>query len=507
MSIVLVIWKAHLRSAYSSLRQDTRRKIAWFIALTVDLVVGLWFTGQLIDRLSQWQAAGTPILEARLWLLCSGAWGTIAFFTILSTVTVGFANDQPLLLLTLPIPPAARFRALYGLVFIEGIGNWLLLESIVIGIPLVRILRWQALAWLVLLLLGVAVIVWISVLVTLLTIRYVLPHLRRTLLIMLSGSVGLVIVYMVIRSARLTLPAPWSLSLPVPGLVNLLYVILLVFVIGPFAGSTGQLYLEAFYKMEGRSGSHSVLNFPGVRSLGKLLEQYRTLTGALLLKGLLNQSRNAFTWMRLVVILVCVAIFPFIHTLVAPYQLLNIQLVVFYSSSVAILAIIEYAPYAISGEGSRLSLYLVTPTGITRYLRARLIAFLAPVLLAGLALSLLLSIWISLPVIESWQAILIVTLVLIGFTSFVVWGSAWDEDLNFTAEGRMQTLLQEELPITPRRLQLLGLSLLFLATMFLLVWKLPALVSMPMLILLDGIVIAVGWRFSHAHLQRMLIRG
>jgi hypothetical protein len=152
MSIALLIWKAHLKTAYNALRQDTRVKITRLIALTFDAVVGSWFVHQLLEQVSQWQAAGSTMLEARLWLLCSGAWGAICFFTILSTITLGFGNDQSLLLVTLPIPPAARFRALYGLMFFEGIGNWLLLESIVVGVPLVVSLGWQALTWLVLLL-------------------------------------------------------------------------------------------------------------------------------------------------------------------------------------------------------------------------------------------------------------------------------------------------------------------------------------------------------------------
>jgi len=98
-----------------------------------------------------------------------------------------------------------------------------------------------------------------------------------------------------------------------------------------------------------------------------------------------------------------------------------------------------------------------------------------------------------------------VILILIGYTTFIVWGSAWDEDLNLASEGMMQVLTQEELPFTPRRLQLLGLSLILIAGMLLLVWKLPVLLSMPVLVLLDGIMIAVGWRFSYWHVRELVI--
>lgn len=503
MSIALLIWKAHLKTAYNALRQDTRVKITWLIALTFDVVVGSWSVHQLLDQVSQWQAAGSTVLEARLWLLCSGAWGAISFFTILSTITLGFGNDQSLLLMTLPIPPAARFRALYGLMFFEGIGNWLLLESIVVGVPLAVSLGWQALTWLVLLLLGVTVVTWITMVATLLVIHYVLPHLQKTLLIVLVSGAGIVIVWLVIHIIRLTLPMLFP-PVAAPGPVSLVFMVLLVLSVGPLAGGVGRLYLEAFHSMEGRSGSHAVVNLPGMRALSRLFGRYRNLTGALLFKGVLNQSRNVFTWARLVIVLVCIAIFPLVRTFLASYRFSDMLLVIVYSSGVAIMVIIEYAAYAISSEGSRLNLYLVAPLDMAAYLRARLVVFLIPVLFVGLALSMVFSLWAGLTAVETGIAMLTVALILTGYTTFIVWGSAWDEDLNLTAEGMMQVLSQEELPVTPRRMQLLGLGLSLIAAMFLLVWKLPGMLSMPAMVLLDGIVLAVGWRFSRAYLRRLI---
>jgi hypothetical protein len=503
MSIALLIWKAHLKTAYNALRQDIRVKITWLIALTFDVVVGSWSVHQLTEQVSQWQAAGSTVLEARLWLLCSGAWGAISFFTTLSTITLGFGNDQSLLLMTLPIPPAARFRALYGLMFFEGIGNWLLLESIVVGVPLVVSLGWQALTWLVLLLLGVTVVTWITMVATLLVMRFILPHLRKALLIVLASGAGIVIVWLVIHIIRLTSP---MLFLPIaaPGPVSLVFMVLLVLSVGPLAGGVGGLYLEAFHSMEGRSGSHAVVNLPGMRALSKLFGRYRNLTGALLFKGVLNQSRNVFTWARLVIVLVCIAIFPLVRTFLASYRFSDMLLVIVYSSGVAIMVIIEYAAYAISSEGSRLNLYLAAPLDMAAYLRARLVVFLIPVLFVGLTLSMVFSLWAGLTAVETGIAMLTVALILTGYTTFIVWGSAWDEDLNLTAEGMMQVLSQEELPVTPRRMQLLGLSLSLIAAMFLLVWKLPGMLSMPAIVLVDGIVLAVGWRFSRAYLRRLI---
>ena len=214
-----------------------------------------------------------------------------------------------------------------------------------------------------------------------------------------------------------------------------------------------------------------------------------------------------FTWGRVIIILVCIVLFPLLRTLFDPLGFSRMLLAVVYTSGVAILAIIDYAPYAISSEGSRLSFYLVAQTGKTRYLRSRLMVLLIAAILVGLAISLVMSWWIGLSIIELAQSVMMVSLIVFAYTSFSVWGSTCDEELNLVSEGMMPVLTQEELPFTPRRLQLLGLSFLLLGTMFLLVWKLPVFISMPALMLLDAIVLILGWHFSNAQIRGLIMRG
>ncbi|SRR6266516_394897 len=113
MKTVLIVWNVHLKSAFRSLRKDTRTKVAWFFAISLDFVVGLWSINQLLNQMSQWQVAGSAVLEARLWLLFSGAWLGIGLFAALSTLTLGFGGDQSRLLMTLPVSPAARLRIMF----------------------------------------------------------------------------------------------------------------------------------------------------------------------------------------------------------------------------------------------------------------------------------------------------------------------------------------------------------------------------------------------------------
>jgi hypothetical protein len=454
----------------------------------------------------QWQAAGSAALKAHLWVLFSGAWIGIGLLAALSTMTLGFGGDQPRLLMILPVATAARFRALYGLMLFEGIGNWLILAVVVMGIPLIITMGWWAFTWLLLLLLGIAIAVWMSIVATLMVVRYLLPHLKKALLIALATCAGIAFLYMVLRLVGIISRMP-ALSTPAPIVMSLLCVIVLVLVAGPLAGITGRLYEEAFHEMEGRSRSRTVINVPGIQLLSKYLRRYRNLTSALLVKGLLNQSRNVFNWGNVVIILVCIGLFPLFRTLLIPFGFSRMQLTVVYASALAILALVDYAPYAFSSEGSRLVYYLVAQTGIKAYLRSRLMILLLAGLLMGLALSLAASWWIGLSPIELALAVMMVSLIVIAYTAFSVWGSARDEDLNLVSEGMMPVLTQEELPFTPRRMQLLGLSFLLIGAMFLLVWKLPLSLSVPALMLIDTSVLILGWQFGNAQIRRLLLNG
>jgi hypothetical protein len=151
--------------------------------------------------------------------------------------------------------------------------------------------------------------------------------------------------------------------------------------------------------------------------------------------------------------------------------------------------------------------YLVARASLTEYLRSRIKVLLIAALFIGLSSSLVLSWWIGLSVFELVQAIMMVGLIVIAYTSFNVWGSAWDEDLNLVSEGMMPVISQEELPFTPKRLQLLGLSFFLISMMFLLVWKLPVSLSMPALMLLDAIVLILGWQFGSARIRGLINRG
>ncbi len=509
MKMLLIIWCASLRSTSHALRQDGRMRIAWLIGLLFQLVSGIWALTRLVPLFASWQAAGALSIQQHLWLICLYAWLPLSLFAVLSTMTYGLNSQEALLLATQPIAPATRLRALYGLIVLKGIANWLLFEASITGVALAFVLGWSALPWLVLLVVGAALISWLALIATLLVLRFALPYLRRVLA--LGGLFALLLLALVLV-ARLTrwcilmlTQAAVSNFTSIPTLLAALcFLFLLCLALLPLASLTGRLYLATLQSAQGRDNASQAFALPGVGLLLALFKRSRTLTAALLVKGLLNQSRSVFAWGRLLVLVVLLALFPLFRSSLAALHIEPTLQVAGYASFVAFLLLFEYAPYAISSEGNRLALYLVTPRGAPAFVRARLVSFLLPALLVGLPSALLIGLEIGLAPVSLFAALALTLLMLLGYTCFIVLGSALGTNLTIVVEGRMQALMQEELPITPRRLQLLALTVALFAAILWLAWRLPLLLALPALTLLDVMILLAMWRMSLMYLARLL---
>jgi hypothetical protein len=506
MNILRTIWRASLRSSSNAIHRDARSRLALILSLVVQLTLGVWGILRLLPVLSTWQAAGTLALQQHLWLTWLLAWLLIALFAALATYQYGLASDEALLLLIQPLSPATRLRALYGQVFLRGIASWLIFEVASAGTALVLALGWTALPWLLLLIAGASLVAWLALIATLLFLRLIVPYLRQILELIASAVVLLTLLSLIIhltpRSISFALPTV-DFS-PPPLIAFVCCLICLLLAMFPLASSTGQLYLSVFLRGQGRATASRPLSPPGLRLLLILLSRSRTLTAALLGKGLLNQGRNVFAWARLLVLLIGFILFPRVRSALAPWHLSPILQVAGYASLLAVLLLIEYAPYAISSEGNRLALYLTMPRGISPFLRARLASFLVPALLTGLMGALLFGLECDLSLPTLIAPLVLVLLILTAYIAFTVLGSALDEDLNVAIEDRAQALIQEELPISPRRLQLLGLSFMLFAAQLYLAWRLPLPLALSALALLDGGVILLLWHISQSYLNRLL---
>jgi hypothetical protein len=525
MKILLVIWRASLRSTSNTMRQDGRMRIALLIGLLFQVISGIWAITHLVPLFASWRIAGAVALQQHLWLTCLFAWLPICLFAVLSSLMSGLTNSEALLLATQPIAPATRLRALYGLILLKGVANWLLFEASITGIALVLVLGWSALLWLLLLVVGAALASWCALIATLLILRFVLPHLRRILV--LCSLLTLVLTALALAAhfarwhflapaqpralaatfARLFAPVLAALTFAWPFLPVLAlscFLLLLFLALVPLAAPSGRLYLSALQSVQGRDNASQARALPGVGLLGTLFSRSRTLTAALLVKGLLNQSRSLFAWMRLLALAMLIAFFPLFRPSLAVWHLPQTVQVAGYASLLAFLMLIEYAPYAISSEGNRLALYLVIPHGLSAFVRARLVSFLLPTLLVGLSSTLLLGLWTGLAASSLLAAVALVLLMLLGYICFTVLGSALDANLTIVVEDRMQALMQEEVPITPRRLQLLALTVALFSAMLWLAWKLPLVLALPTLALLDVATLLLMWRMSLAYIARLL---
>lgn len=504
MNTTFTIWRTYLTSARNSLQHNTRMKTALVVASFFSLIVGLWSGNQLLTRLHQWQAQGTMAVHTGLWLVCLSTWVGMAFFTVIGTLRQALGADETLLLFTLPIPPAIRFRALYGSFFIsiEGLWTWLLLEIGVTGYVLVSTLGWNALAWLVLLQLGVGVAILLSLAAVFSFIQYVLlvGRLKRGLTIVIV--VGLLALLSISAIKTIHMASLALMLRPEYGIA--FFVLLLVGALGPFARVLGKLYSSAFYTIQGRHSSRKSITLPGMRVLGQPLARRRTLTAAMFSKALLSQSRNLFFWLRIAITLIVLALFPLIQRLAAQHGFSNVVILIGYTVGLVFLHASELAMNAFSGEGNRLTLYLVAPFSQWQLLRARLILFLPPALLEGLLIGCFIAWWLELPMTQMSFVIASILLMITGIITFFIWGSTWDEDLNVAVEGVLETLMQEEAPTTPRRMWLLNIGVGLLAGMVLLIWKLPPLWALAALLVLDVSIVLGMRQFGIAQLRRLL---
>ena len=140
-------------------------------------------------------------------------------------------------------------------------------------------------------------------------------------------------------------------------------------------------------------------------------------------------------------------------------------------------------------------------------LRSKLLLFVLPILIQGLVVALFLTLRFGLTPGQAGFALVAMALMIVGTLTLFVWGSAWDEDLSLVVEGMTQTMLQEETPITPRRMWLLNLDLVTFAAMVLLLWKFPPVLALTALAILDVGIVMNMWHFSRVQLWRAIQRG
>lgn len=483
MNTMLTILGMQVQAARNTVRNDARMKVAVGVMLLIDVGVALWGVPQLQASIRQWRVQG--VTEQHLLLFCLFTCFGITFLTIVESMHM-LGNDEALVLFMLPLAPASRFRVLYGSLLLQGLWNWMLLEAVVSSSALFPLLGWQTLAWIALLELSAMVAVLGGFIVVLLVLRYLFAGRGWTLwlwTLLAFGALMVVIVVSLFSQRTQTLPIPIFWFHPEPYVV--LCSIFLLIVLGPLAGLAGSLYMQAFLVTQRWNCSRRVLMLPGIRVLVNALANRRTLISALFTKMLLNQSRNPFVWLRFGVTLLALLLFVPLHALAQRVGWSNTVFVAIYTASLGILPVVEQAPCAIGGEANRLTLYLSAPLNMAQLLHAKLVQFLLPAAGIGLLSGLFYSWQLHLMLLQIAIALSAMLLMIIGTLVVLVWGSIWDEDLNLAVEGTLQMILQEEGPMTPRRMGLFNLGVATFAVMVFLLWQLEPIMALPILTVLD----------------------
>lgn len=501
MNAPLTALKAQIQSTRNAVRDEPRMKLAALVMLLFDAGLMWWGVTSLRIRVQQWQIQGTT--AQHLLQLCLFSYVGVAVLTVVGSLLRLLDSDEACILFTLPLTSATRFRMLYCTILIGNMWSWMLLEAIISGYALVPFLGWQTLEWTALLEVGAMCAVLCAILVVLCVIRYVMANKQRTLWpVFIMCIIALEVSFTLLASHKQVfliavnnIHAEWLIGV---------YSMIVLLALGPCASIAGSLYVQAFLVIQRWDRSSRLFTLPGMGLMVNMLAKQRTLMSALMTKMLLSQSRNPFAWLRIGVIVLIGVLFVPLHTFALHAGWSNTLFVAVYASVLGIVSVAEQAPCAISGEANRLTLYMVAPFAMSSLLRVRLLQFLLPSISIGLIASLVAGwqvhmMWGQLVVVISVMLLLVT-----GILTVMVLGSVWDEDIHLVVEGVLQTIMQEEGPMTPNRMGVFNLGIAVFVGMVIVLWKVPMGMALPILMVVDiGLVFGM-WRLGCATLERIV---
>ena len=501
MNATLMALKAQIQSACNAVRDEPRMKMATLVMLLIDAGLTWWGVTRLRVSVQQWQTQGT--ITQHLLQLCLFSCIGIAVLTVIMSVQHLLDSDEALVLFTLPLPSATRFRVLYCTILIGNMWSWILLEAVASGYALFPFLGWQTLEWVALLEVGALFAVLCAIIAILCVIRYVLVSRHWTLWLAFIVCIVAIEAFFSLLASRgqefliaiNNIHAEWFIGA---------YSFMLLLALGPCANVLGSLYVQALLVTQRWDRSRRLFTLPGIRLIVNMLAKRRTLMSALMTKMLLSQSRNPFAWLRIGVLMVISFLFVPLHTLALHAGWSNMLFVAVYAAVLGIVPVVEQAPSAISGEANRLTLYLVAPFDISSLLRARLIQFLLPSVSIELIASFVCSWQLHLALGQLIVVICMMLLLVAGILTVMVCGSVLDEDMNLAVEGTLQSIMQEEGPMTPKRMGVFNLGVAVFVGMVLVLWKVPMGMALPVLMGVDAGLVFGLWRLGCVGLQRIV---
>lgn len=496
MDVFTALIKVHLRSSVHSLRDDIRMRTIGLVSIALYVGGIILSTRWLSTFAANWRILGPGTMERQMWTFLAGFWGGLSLLGLLYIFQTGLVDDETLFLFQIPLKASLRFRLLYFHILIEQCGLWITGMTIVLGF----VFGIQALPWLLLLISGAATFVLIEMVGIHLVIGNLLLQIHHRRAAIISASIaGLVILALLI--VRSWMP---SWHFPSPYFISGIFALIVCLGAGPFARFLGEGYITAFHVMQALPAKKVVITPPGIGALSAWLMRFRGPYGAVALKELLSQSRNPFNWARFIAIGVYIFLFPFIQNAAASAHIPVIAMVCGFISLLTLATMIDATPSPIGSEGNRLSLYLTAPLSPAQILWAKLIAHMPVLLIESFILGLALGLWLRFDLVHLLLILLMSLLLTLGAPPVLIWGSAWDEDLDLTVEGSMQELIHEQFPSTPRRLLLIGAGLGLLGFELWLVWQLAIPLALLALILFNCAACYASFHFGLAQLSRVV---
>lgn len=474
--------------------------IVVLVAIAINVGLSLWFA----PHLAIWLQASSIANTQHLWSCVSILWLMQIVFTVISTINRWLSAKQSALLLLLPLSPAIRFRSLYLITFFIGAG---LRMTLFFPLPLLLLARY-ALGWFLLAIIGAGIATWLGIMGTLLFLGYLFPSPRLLASILAAILLVIGLIWIWVWQAHLSFSSLLSFTPPSPLAIGCLCALFLVVLLGPGATWCGRFYVAAYQRISNQTKGYQArtpwwLNTILWHVLGK-----QPLVRAMIYKGVINQSRIKLNLVRALPLLISIPLFWLLitHNILPASMPLPFLLVAF-SSGAGLYNFFDAIPSPIGNEGMRLQFYLTAPFSVAEILRSKFYTYLAYILSVCLFLCLICALIVAM----DWRTILIAlsmtTLISVGMTALLVWGSVWDEDLYLVVEGEIPLLFHEQMPFTPRRLILLALCLLLYGIVTSLTWSVPFPYVLLLLLGIDVFILSVTWKFSSSYLLHLFKRG
>jgi hypothetical protein len=490
MQAEIVTLKTIFQNARRGLRNDPKMLIIWAISLALTIGGAWWGANSLSENVLRWQLSGEM---GNMWLVLLATWGILGFLTALSVYQYA-GDERATLLMTLPLKSAARFRVLFLQACIEGSGSWLLTVGMVYAFGT------GAWDWTFAALSGSLTAILLATVAVPFALRYILPNIGRAIGLWFAFAVCTSIFSLLIQLNGWKLP---QLAAPAPGFVAILLLILTFAGLTLLAKPFGELYRRGYLSGQGRNVRRG-FDLPGLRQLGQLAARRRTLTGALLHKGLLTRGRNPLFLVRLAVFPVGLLIFGWVREIANGVNFGGVALVALYGLTITTLVFIDASPSPIGSEANRLTLFVTLPGGWGRFLLAKLKVFWFLTVLPGVIYTALIGFVGGLSMSEIGLAALVAGLALTAIVGTTTLVSTWDADMNLAIENAMQAFMIEEAPLTARRLWLLSANLTLVTGTGALLYWLPLWAIFPLLGVVCGAALIIGWRFGMTSLKHQL---